>query len=165
MVVDKVPVREVQQKPPVPVPASKQQPIEAVSEAQPQTAESTQAAAEPEGFTLQFETDDALEQLVARHEVGLYAINEDQVMRMAVENGRAGFWTASLPDEYHEMDARTVPKTIVDALRFAGYSSNTDTHWGVTLPSATAQRLNDFVSEYRGGALIIGASGSLRLEQ
>jgi hypothetical protein len=118
----------------------------------------------PQGFTLRFETDLALTRLVARNEVGLYAITAEKSLRMNVNRGEFGFWAASVPNQFHEMDETTVPDDVLSALRRAGSVKSSDVKWGVTLPTKMRQQLNGFLSEYDGGALVIGADGSLRLE-
>ena len=49
------------------------------------------APAASQGFTLRFETDLALTRLVARNEVGLYAITPEKSLRMNVNRGQLGF--------------------------------------------------------------------------
>ena len=118
-----------------------------------------------DGFTLRFETDLALTQLVAKNEIGLYAISGANALRMTINHDRAEFWSASLPKQYHEMDTATVPESIVSALRMSGGGNTTHARWGVTLPSAMTATLNQYMNEYRGGTLIIGTDGTLRRER
>ncbi len=117
-----------------------------------------------QGFTLRFETDLALTRLVARNEVGLYAITPEKYLRMNVNRGALSFWAASVPNQFHEMDAATVPDEVLSALRRAGSVKTGDVKWGVTLPPNMRRQLDGFLSEYHGGALVIGGDGSLRLE-
>ena len=138
--------------------ANRPVPVEEVSEAP------TDAPAD-EGFTLRFESDTALTRLVARNEIGLYAITDDKSLRMSVNRGTYSFWPASAPNQFHEMDPATVPADVITALRRAG-SLGLDhaVKWGVTLPSKTQGQLNDYLSEYTGGSLVIEGDGNLRLE-
>ena len=122
------------------------------------------APSRSEGFTLRFETDLALTRLVARNEVGLYAITPDKTLRMNVNRGAFGFWPASVPNQFHEMDESTVPEDVLSALRRVGSAENADVKWGVTLPKNMRSDLDRFVSEFTGGSLIISDDGSLRLE-
>ncbi len=117
-----------------------------------------------QGFTLRFETDQALTRLVARNEVGLYAITAEKSLRMNVNRGEFGFWAASVPNQFYEMDETTVPDDVLSALRRAGSVKSSDVKWGVTLPTKMRQQLNGFLSEYEGGSLVIGVDGSLRRE-
>jgi len=117
-----------------------------------------------QGFTLRFETDLALTRLVARNEVGLYAIAPEKSLRMNVNRGALSFWAASVPNQFHEMDEATVPNDVLSALRRAGSVKASEVKWGVTLPPNMRQQLDGFLSEYDGGALVIGGDGSLRLE-
>lgn len=116
------------------------------------------------GFTLQFENDYALTKLVANNDVGLYAIQPSGALRLSVDGDRPGFWQASLPKQFHEMDASTVPDAVMRALRTAGHGTG-DLKWGVTLPSTMSRNLNQYLADHQGGALIIGDDGVLRLEQ
>ena len=118
---------------------------------------------EPVGFTLRFASDLALTRLVARNEVGLYAIAPQKSLRMNVNRGALSFWPASVPNEFHEMDAATVPDDVQSALRRATADIET-VKWGVTLPSDMQRQMNAYLSESAGGTLIINADGNLRLE-
>lgn len=120
---------------------------------------------EAQGFTLRFETDLALTRLVARNEVGLYAITPEKSVRMNVNRGQMSFWAASVPNEFHEMDETTVPDDVLSALRRAGSVKTSDVKWGVTLPSNMRQQLDQYLHESKGGSLIISGDGNLRLEQ
>jgi hypothetical protein len=113
---------------------------------------------------LRFETDLALTRLVARNEVGLYAITPEKSLRMNVNRGALSFWAASVPNQFHEMDEATVPDDVLSALRRAGSVKTSDVKWGVTLPPNMRQQLDQFLSETNGGGLVIGGDGSLRLE-
>ncbi len=117
-----------------------------------------------EGFTLRFETDLALTQLVARDEIGLYAITSGGAKRMTINRDKAEFWSASLPKQFHEMDSKTVPDSIIRALRISTNGSVASTQWGVTLPAVMSGKLNTYMQDYRGGSLVIGADGILRME-
>lgn len=117
-----------------------------------------------EGFTLRFETDLALTRLVARNEVGLYAITPEKALRMSVNRGTLSFWPASVPNQFHEMERATVPDGVRRALRHSGSVEINDVAWGVTLPRNMRRQLDRYLSEHQGGSLIIGGDGSLRLE-
>jgi hypothetical protein len=116
-----------------------------------------------EGFTLRFESDLALTRLVAAGKVGLYAIADGRARRMTVRDSRISFWDASAPNRYHEMEAGTVPRPVVDALSRSGVNTAT-VGWGVTLPGTLQQQLDSLVRSNTGGALVIGGDGELRLE-
>ncbi len=122
------------------------------------------APVQSEGFTLRFETDLALTRLVARNEVGLYAITADKTLRMNVNRGSFGFWPASVPNQFHEMAESTVPEDVLSALQRSGGADTADVKWGVTLPNNMRSDLDRFVSEFTGGSLIISGDGNLRLE-
>lgn len=160
---------------PEPAPEPLPEPVETVvAEPAPPPAESQTAATpappapvEPEqqeGFTLHFESDLALTRLVARNEIGLYAITPDRSLRMNVNRGSMSFWPASTPQQFHEMQDTTVPSTVVSALRSSGRSPAGSVQWGVTIPATMSRQLDQYLSEYRSGELIIDADGGLRLE-
>jgi hypothetical protein len=93
----------------------------------------------------------------------LYAIAPQKSLRMNVNRGALSFWPASVPNEFHEMEAATVPGDVQSALRRASADIEA-VKWGVTLPSKMQEQLNAYLSESAGGTLVIDADGSLRLE-
>jgi len=115
------------------------------------------------GFTLRFESDAALSQLVEREVVGLYAISPSSIHRMQLASGRMSFWPASAPQRFHEMDVATVPSSVIDAWRKS--QSGNEIKWGVSLPAPMARDLNDYLEKREGGVLVIGRDGQLRLEE
>jgi hypothetical protein len=134
-------------------------------QAEPEPVPPPPATVTPEiGFTLRFDTDLALTQLVARNEVGLYAITPAGAKRMTINQDKAEFWSASLPQQYHEMDSTTVPVSVVRAFRTTTGSEASSTRWGVTLPPKMSGDLRTYMQENRGGSLVIGADGTLRME-
>lgn len=119
---------------------------------------------EREGFTLQFESDNALTLLVARNAVGLYALDDDTTLRMGLNRGRVTFWPASLPNAFHEMDPATVPANVTRALRLTR-GTGAPVTWGVTLPANMQRELDALVNGNTGGALYIAGDGAIRLER
>lgn len=148
-------------------------PVEAPLKVQPKTVaaaiesppdpEPTPASQE-EGFTLRFESDQALMRLVAASQVGLYAISQDRAHRMTVSSSRISFWDASTPNSFHEMETHTVPASVINALERSGAASGS-VAWGVTLPGRLSTQLDGFMRDHTGGSLVIGADGNLRLEK
>jgi len=165
---------EPQKLPPREIPPVLQHPVAQPAPVEPKP-EQVAMAAEPvvakppapeptqEGFTLRFEDDAALTRLVARNEVGLYAIFPDKSFRMNINRGDMSFWPASKPNEFHEMDAATVPGPVIDALQRGNGTRAQGLQWGVTIPPGTARQLDQYLREASGGALIIDADGDLRL--
>jgi hypothetical protein len=153
---------------PAPAPEPKPQPVEQpqAAQAKPQPVETeTETAPVVEGFTLRFEDELALTRLVARDEVGLYAIQPDRSFRMSINRGEISFWPASTPNQFHEMDATTVPPAVLEAFVRRDSSTAQTLQWGVTIPAATSRQLQQHLREADGGALIIDARGDLHLEQ
>lgn len=151
--------KPIPRRPPTPA----QQPPEPISrEAEPAIS---RPRSEQKGFTLRFESDDALTRLVARNVVGFYAIGSDQAQRMSIDSGNIGFWAASAPGKIHEMEMATVPVSVLDAWRRSNGPGISNIKWGVSIPQSMSQQLSQYLTEQSGGALIIGADGALRLEQ
>ena len=123
------------------------------------------APAEPaqEGFTLRFASDVALTRAVAAHHVGVYAIAAGKAKRMTVAESRISFWDASAPNAFHEMESRTVPAPVVDALARTGVATSS-VAWGVTLPGKMTAQVDSLMREHSGGSLIIEASGDIHWE-
>jgi len=118
-----------------------------------------------EGFTLRFASDLALTRLVARNEIGLYAVGQDKSLRMSVSRGQFSFWPASVPNQFHEMDPRTVPAEVTDALRRSGaLTADASVKWGVTLPTNMRRQLDGYLAEHTGGSLVIEPDGTLELD-
>jgi len=131
-------------------------PMKAI-EAPPAAAEPTEA-----GFTLQFETDAALTRLVARQIVGLYAMSPEKSLRMSVDGNDIGFWPASLPAKFHEMDVSTVPAEVLDAYPNENLSV---VQWGVTLPADMTLELDGYLASATSGSLVIASNGDIDLRQ
>ena len=83
---------------------------------------------------------------------------------MTVSESRISFWDASTPNAFHEMEASTVPVPVVEALRRNG-KTGAGVSWGVTLPGKLSSQLDRLMNDHRGGALVIGKDGNLRLEK
>jgi hypothetical protein len=143
-------------------PPRQEQQTQKAQQAKPQPVETEPVV---EGFTLRFEDELALTRLVSRDEVGLYAIQPDRSFRMSINRGAMSFWPASTPNQFHEMDATTVPPAVLEAFVRRDGSTAQTLQWGVTIPAATSRQLEQHLREADGGALIIDARGDLRLEQ
>ncbi len=143
-------------------PAKQTEPERAI-ESKPQASGPPVDAIEEEGFTLSFESDHALTRLVAMGQIGFYAINNSRAQRMTVSDSRISFWDASTPNRFHEMDASTVPRAVLDALARTGANAGA-ANWGVTLPAKLSAQLESLMQQHTGGALVIQADGQLQLE-
>jgi len=150
---------------PAPAPKPRPQPVEQPQPAQVVEPQPVETEPVVEGLTLRFEDELALTRLVARDEVGLYAIQLDRSFRMSINRGEMSFWPASTPNQFHEMDATTVPPAVLEAFVRRDGSTAQTLQWGVTIPAATSRQLEQHLREADGGALIIDARGDLRLEQ
>jgi len=146
-------------------PETRPLPTQNITLTQPQSV-STSAPpvdAVEEGFTLRFESDHALTRLVAMGQIGFYAINDSRAQRMTVSDSRISFWDASTPNRFHEMDASTVPRAVLDALARTGANAGA-ANWGATLPAKLSAQLESLMQQHTGGALVIQADGQLQLE-
>jgi len=143
-------------------PAKKTAPAKLI-ESIPQASAPPVNAVEVEGFTLSFESDRALTRLVAMGQIGFYAISDNRAQRMTVSDSRISFWDASTPNSFHEMDASTVPRAVLDALARTGANAGA-ANWGVTLPGKLSTQLASLMQQHTGGALVIQADGQLQLE-
>ncbi len=160
-----VPIRLTRPQPPAPSPTKAHEPPREVAVAEtPATQPPVPVApVQQDGFTLRFESDLALTRLVAAGQVGFYALSPGRSQRMTVSDSRISFWDASAPRQVHEMETTTVPAPVVDALARSGVATDA-VDWGVTLPGKLRTQLDALLRENSGGALVIGADGSLRLE-
>jgi hypothetical protein len=150
---------------PVPPPDRVPPPVaKAATPASAPAVRPAQPSSTQKGFTLRFESDRALMRLVARNVVGLYAISSGQAQRMSIESEKLSFWPASTPDQYHEMDAQTVPAAVVSAYGRSRSGGAAGASWGVSLPAAMSRQLEQYLAKSAGGSLIIGQDGALRLE-
>ena len=129
----------------------------------PPAVPATPADRTSSGFSLRFESDNALTRLVAAGKVGLYAIGDGRAQRMTVSESRISFWAASTPNAFHEMETSTVPRPVIDALARSGINT-AGIDWGVTLPGKLREQLDALMRDNSGGALVIGLDGELRLE-
>ena len=143
--------------------APKYQPSEfksVASDVAPVTSEAPPVEPVHEGFTLRFASDAALMRAVAAHHVGLYAIAAGKTKRMTVADSRISFWDASTPNAFHEMESRTVPAPVMDALARTGVPV-ASVAWGVTLPGKMTTQVDMLMQQHSGGSLIIAASGEI----
>ena len=154
-------VPETRAETPQPMPLALPRPSPAAAPRQPAAPPAEETP--DEGFTLRFESDHALTRLVAAGKVGLYAMTGGRARRMTVRDSRISFWDASAPNSFHEMEAGTVPRPVVDALSRTGVNTTT-VGWGVTLPGTLEKRLDSLMRGNSGGTLVIGGDGELRLE-
>ena len=134
-----------------------------VSVPKPAPAPAPEPAPQPnEGFVLRFESDRVLLELTETGSVALYAMSESQTHRLNLRRGSASFWPAATPKEFHQMHENTVPLSVQRALQQT--SRGQAIVWGVTLPASLRADVGRYVRDHRGGTLVIGSGGQLRLE-
>ena len=140
------------QAPPAPVP-------EAVTTPAPKP----EPATDRQGFTLRFESDAALDRLVAAGSVTLYAMAGQQAWRLSMTPGGPAAAEASFPRWYHEMSAATVPAHYSRRLENAA-PGRSSVVWGVQLPAAAKQAIALLTRQRQGGELLIRGDGQVVLE-
>jgi hypothetical protein len=154
--------QESVQQEPVPVPTKPRDPMPAAPEAPADQADSRETSTQDEeqqGFTLEFESVDALASLLAAGRLQLFAVVADEFHRYHPDGV---YRQVEAPASYYEMDAATVPRR----LRLQGESLFSGAvGWGVTLPAAAAVEVQRLVSTETRGKLLIGADASVRLER
>ena len=122
-------------------------------------------APEKQGFTLRFESDAALDRLVAAGSVSLYAMADKQAWRLSMATGRPAAAQASFPRWFHEMSKATVPAHYIRSLEDVEPSPGKSTIvWGVQLPATAKQAIASLTRQRQGGALLIRADGQVLLE-
>ena len=108
-VAEPMPAPPVPRTPPITEVAEPAPPVQPVNRPPPPEEPAAPTESEPrKGFTLRFASDQALTALVARDDIGFYAISDTSASRMQYDRGRVEFWQASVPKQYHEMHASTV---------------------------------------------------------
>lgn len=111
------------------------------------------------GFTLEFGSANALQQLLQQAQVKLYAVVQGQFWSVDVE---ANWVPASPPASYYQMHTQTVPQGLRASL--PEHIGEAEPVWGVTLPLATSQRIEQLMTGARGGHLVIDARGGVELQ-
>lgn len=125
----------------------------------PYAAQQSRSAPGPVGFTLEFASASALQELLNRKLVVLYAKREDAFLRL---DPLAGFSASTAPRSYYQMHAETVPARLRAALRASGPGGSVA--WGVTLSPAMRESIRQLSASSDSGGLVIGRDGSVRLE-
>ncbi|MCX2982285.1 hypothetical protein EYC98_15590 [Halieaceae bacterium IMCC14734] len=120
----------------------------------------TAPAASPElGYTLEFDSPEVLLALLQAQSVQVIATLNDKVW---ISRGKPLFIQAEPPAQYHRMEAATVPEALRQGLRNVAGAAEPD--WGVVLPAQLQEQLRGYANRPGGGALVIQADASVRLE-
>lgn len=152
------------QQQPTPAPEVKLESVPAVSlpaAPEPPAAQPPVESPRPEpdrsGFTLEFESGDALRSLLAGGHVQLLAVVDGDFNRYHADGV---FRQAEAPASYYQMDAATVPRRL--RLQAASLDSGS-VSWGVVLPATAVSDIQRLVSSGAGGQLLIGSDAGVRL--
>jgi hypothetical protein len=111
------------------------------------------------GYSLGFASVAALQSLLQRGEVHLYAFGSETHYRY--RPGVAEFTESAAPAQYYLMQSETVPRQLQRQLaRVTDVSALT---WGVVLPLHTVTALSAFLEKPGGGELLIDTTGAVSL--
>jgi hypothetical protein len=144
----------------------RQQAVRPVIEKPAAAAPEPTAVAEKQGFSLRFDSAEALDRLVAAGSVTLYAMANQQAWRLSMHTGRPAAAQASFPAWFHEMSAATVPAHYLHGLENAAPNpGQSAVVWGVQLPAATRAAIATLTRGRQGGALLIRGDGRVILEE
>jgi hypothetical protein len=158
------PVGDVKAEPPAVPEAPAPPPIAPPESAQASPVQVETPPAQAEGFTLRFESDQALQRLIADARVRVYARPEGGGWWVTAGSRVAQFHTAAAPVQIYEMAASTVPRAMVDALgRDRGLAVSGPVLWGVSLPPDIETRIEALIEDREGGRLVIDAGGGVTL--
>ena len=137
--------------------------------AQPAQPPPTTVPANPEpaptaaGFSLRFDSEQALQALVTDGAVSFYARVGSRVWLFSSDGDQRRFALTSAPTAFHEMQAETVPEVFVSTLRHELASFDPQqVRWGVTLPEAAQRQIRQLMAASDGGVLSIAANGEVR---
>jgi len=136
----------------------------------PETPPDAPEAAPPEpasddvGFSLRFESDAALQQLVTQRRVEVYALVGARSFGLWARSQALGFVEHASPPRLHVMAPETVPASMRAAFeRDAGTPAAAVETWGVTLPAPTRTQIDALMHERAGGTIVIDEHGDVRL--
>jgi hypothetical protein len=115
---------------------------------------------EETGFSLEFASEAALGQLLARGQVRLYARVDGEFW--ISQAAGSSFVASAAPGSYYGMHAATVPQSLRRALARAASASPSE--WGVQLAPELVDQLERVMGERSGGSLLIGQDGRVRVE-
>ena len=131
---------------------------------QAHTPVSEKLTRDAKGFALRFESDSALESLVAKGQVHLFGRAGKRTWRLSIQGGQLRFTPSTAPRKFHAMTPESVSERMLTALRRDTFLGRVDSiTWGVTLPAATTDQIMRHLRKSSGGSLSIQADGQVRL--
>jgi hypothetical protein len=111
------------------------------------------------GFTLEFESAEAMNRLVAARRIRVFAIVKGHFWGY---NEGGVFRQVDAPPSFYRMDPGTVPRKM--RVLASGLGGSDPPEWGVTLPGSTSTGIRQLIAQKSGGSLVIGPDGGVRLE-
>ncbi len=118
----------------------------------------------PNGFTLRFASDAALQELIVRGDVNFFALTGKKAWQLHLSTGQPAFSAVETPRKIYEMESSTVPHEYSEAFghSVAAFGRNAIT-WGVTLPARTSASISRLITGRDGGDLLIMPDGEVIL--
>jgi len=129
-----------------------------VPEPEPELVPETALEPEQRGFTLAFASESVLVSMLVAGSVRVYAIS-GEIFWQLYRGGEPR--RGEPPASYYEMDALTIPSE----MRSRARGLPQPLKWGVTLPPGAPEAINRLMQEHGGGELVIGANGTVTLDQ
>ncbi len=134
-------------------------PVEEITQPAPEV-EDTTPVAEPveteQGFTLGFASDQALLALVRGGRVQLFADVLGQVWHLS--KGMRNFTEVSAVEQFYQLNS--VPQKLLNLAR-RKISSSAEISWGVSFDASIRADLQQLMSEYQSGNIVVQQSGQL----
>lgn len=131
------------------------EPAPAAAPVPPQPAQAVQAAQE-EGLSLRFASEQDFLRLVTRGRIQVFAFNGQEVLTIGADLKPR---PASAPGEVHELLPETIPELMTGALARHGGSGF---RWAVAMPDVMARQIRRYVDQGATGELIIDRFGEVR---
>jgi hypothetical protein len=121
---------------------------------------------DPQGFTLRFASDTALDRLVAAGSVTLYGMAGQQAWQLSMADKHVTAARVAYPQWFHEMSAKTVPGHYLHSLEQAlDGTGQRAVVWGVQLPAKIRAAIAALTRKQQGGVLVIRGDGQVLLEK
>ncbi len=134
-----------------------------VSKKQPETA-APATVKSTRGFSLRFETEAVLKDLVRKKRIKFYMLASHKSWRLASVSGRGWqFSPGNMSGSFYEMQRNTVPEDFVKAARMVVALGGAKAKYGVVLPGSISGQLVMAMEGREGGDLVIGEGGKVSI--
>ncbi len=130
------------------------------------SSSSAKKTAEREGFTLSFQTGEALFKLVEQGRVQFFALTGRKSWKLGIRKGAPIFEPSSVPSKIYEMQPATVPEAFLPSLQKVVSIPGRDmVTWGVVLPMETQNQIHYYMADRSGGSLVIQGDGQVMVSK